>query len=82
MGFRFVKNPELILRSLEFIESQNRRDPNRFYPAERHHVFTRLPQDTRIKYVPWYLLEDGADPNGDNIVYTIDRSIIESLKIL
>ena len=78
MSFRYVKDEHLVKSTLDFAKRQSNRECKL---NERNSVFTDVPKDTRIKFIPSYLLEDDQDPNGENIVYHVDKSMVQTLKI-
>lgn len=78
MGFRYVEDVKRINETLDFIETQAKRK-NEF--SKWHKVFTSTPKDTRIKFIPSYLLKDGENLDEERIVYAIDKTMPSSLTI-
>jgi hypothetical protein len=78
MGFRFVEDERLLDECLNFGKIQHEREVS--VPLV-HRVLTETPQDTKIRYVPSYLLADGQKPDGEEITWHINKSMPASLKI-
>ena len=72
MSFSFVEYPNMIISALNFGNIQTQREIE--CSAEYHQVFTTRLKDTKLKYVPDYLI-------GDGIIYDVDESLPNSLVI-
>ncbi len=78
MGFEYIKDERLVNSTVDFAMSKASQENS---SSKREPVFTNIPEDTQIKYVPSYLLDDDQSPDDENIVYHVDKTILEYLFI-
>ena len=71
MSFSFVEYPNMIISALNFGKIQTKIE---IQSSTQHQVFTTRLKDTKLKYVPDYLI-------GDGIIYDVDESLPNSLVI-